>query len=97
MLRLPAFDVVVWLRKTEAFSALRDELIRLAVVEPDEWSEDQGVVDFHWGFESLTQAKRTAETLTVLCGIPELVLLRVSNNNDLDASITYKDQRGRLD
>jgi hypothetical protein len=27
---LPKFDVVVWIMKTDAFSALRDELIGLA-------------------------------------------------------------------
>ena len=44
---LPKFDVVVWIMKTDAFRALRDELIGLAAGEPDEATEYEGMVDFH--------------------------------------------------
>jgi hypothetical protein len=30
------FDVIVWVRKTDTFPALRNELLRLAGNEPDE-------------------------------------------------------------
>ena len=32
----PKFEIIVWVRKTGAFLALRDELIELAADEPDE-------------------------------------------------------------
>jgi hypothetical protein len=53
---LPKFDVVVWIMKTDAFPALRDELIGLAADEPDESTEYEGMVDFHWGFDSVAEA-----------------------------------------
>jgi len=48
-------------------------------------------VDFHWGFDKLKDAESVAEAMTVLLTRPELVLLRLSNFDDLEASITYKD------
>jgi len=39
------------LKRTENFAALRDEVIGLAIEEPDESTEFEGVVDFHWGFD----------------------------------------------
>jgi len=40
---MPTFEVVVWIKKTDAFEALRDELIGFAFEEPDESTEDEGV------------------------------------------------------
>jgi hypothetical protein len=51
------------------------------------------MVDFNWGFDSLTEAESVAEALTVLSQRPELVLLRVSNHDDPNSSITFKDER----
>jgi hypothetical protein len=48
MFRLPDFSVVVWLRKTDGFAALKGELLGAAVTEPYESTEYQGLVDFHW-------------------------------------------------
>jgi len=72
---------------------LRDELIGLAVLEPDESSEWDEMVAFHWGFDSLMEAESVAEALTVLGQRPELVLLRVSNYDDPTSSIVFKDAR----
>ena len=47
MSRLPPFDVVVWVKKTDDFPELRDALIGLAVAEPDQSTDYQGMVDFH--------------------------------------------------
>ena len=91
--RRSQFDVVAWIRKTDTFPALRDELIGLAVLEPDELSEWEGMVAFHWGFDSLMEAESVAEALTVLSQRPELVLLRVSNYDDPNSSIIFKDER----
>ena len=87
------FDVVVWVKKTESFPSLRDELLGLAVHDVYESTESGGMIDFHWRFDSLKEAESVAEALSVLRDRPELVLLRLSNYEDPDASITYKDVR----
>ena len=87
------FDVIVWVKKTDAFRELRDELLRLAGDEPNESTEYEGMVDFHWGFAHLIDAERLAATLRPLTVRPEVVLLRLSNYDNLDASVTYKDER----
>ncbi len=91
MPRLPPFDVEVWVKKTDAFAALRDELIGLAADAPDESTEYEGMVDFHWGFDNLEEAESVAEAMTVLRERPELVFLRVFNLGDPKASVTFKD------
>jgi hypothetical protein len=90
---LAKFDVIVWIRETDAFPALRDELLALAGEEPDESTGYEGMVDFHWGFADLADAERLAAALGPLTSRPELVLLRLSNYDNLDASITFKDER----
>lgn len=87
------FDLIVWVRKTDAFHALRGELLRLSGDEPDESTEYEGMVDFHWGFVDLVDAERMAAALSPLTSRPEVVLLRLSNYDNLDASVTYKDER----
>ena len=87
------FDVIVWVRETDSFPALRNELLRLAGNEPDESTSYQGMVDFHWGFAHLADAERIAAALNPLTSRPEIVLLRLSNYENLDASVTYKDER----
>jgi hypothetical protein len=69
---------------------LRCALIGLAVLEPDESSEWDEMVAFHWGFDSLMEAESVAEALTVLGQRPELVLLRVSNYDDPTPSIVFR-------
>lgn len=93
MRRLPPFDLEVWVKKTDAFAALRDELIGLAADAPDESTEDEGVVDFHWGFDSLKEAESVAGAMAILHERPELVFLRVFDLDDPMASITFKDER----
>jgi hypothetical protein len=41
------FDVIVWVKKTDAFRESRDELLRLAGDAPDESTGYEGMVDFH--------------------------------------------------
>jgi hypothetical protein len=87
------FDVIVWVRKTDSFPALRNELLRFAGNEPDESTGYEGMVDFHWGFAHLADAERMAAALSPFTSRPEVVLLRLSNYDNLDASVTYKDER----
>ena len=57
MFRLPDFSVVVWLRKTDGFAALKAELPGAAATEPYELREYQGMVDFHWSAANLPEAE----------------------------------------
>ena len=87
------FDVVVWIRKTSSLPTLRDELLRLAGNEPDESTDYEGMVDLHWSFTNLADAVRVAAALSGISSRSEIVLLRLSNYENLDASVTYKDER----
>jgi hypothetical protein len=90
---LPKFDVIVGVRKTDAFPALRDELIGLAAGEPEESTEYEGMVDFHWRFVGFAEAESVAAAFTVLRQKPEVVFLRLSNCDASKASFTFKDER----
>jgi hypothetical protein len=71
---LNKFDVLIWVRETVSFPALRDELIRLAGNEPDESTSYEGMVDFHWGFVDLADAEHIAAALSQMAS--DIVLLR---------------------
>ena len=94
-LQLPNFSVVVWVIKTQQFETLRRELLAIAGHEPDESTEYQGMVDFHWGFESQTKAQDLAKALQTISQKPEIVVLRLSGLKDPAASITLKDERNK--
>ena len=90
---LPDFSVVVWLRDTEKFSALKSELLTAAEVEPYESTHYQGMVDFHWAAGSLPEAKRLAESLKHVARHRDLVLLQIMSRVDGIDSISIKDER----
>jgi len=92
MFRLPKFSVVVWLRKTDDFPALRDELIGLAADDPYESTEYEGMVDFHWGFDHASQANELANLFRDVAKRPEIVVLRIMGD-DANSSLTFKDER----
>ena len=87
------FEIIVWVREANSFPALRNELLRLAGNEPDKSTSYEGMVDFHWGFARLAEAERMAAALSPLTSRPDIVLLRLSNYDNLNASVTYKDER----
>jgi len=91
--RLPDFSVVVWLRKTDRFAALKSEVLRASVSEPYESTEYQGMVDFHWSATNLPEAKKLAEALKSVAEHPELVLLQIMSRVDGVDSISIKDER----
>jgi hypothetical protein len=91
--RLPEYSVVVWLRKTEKFTALKSEVLAAAEIEPDESTEHEGMVDFHWKATDLTEAKRLAEALKAAAQHQELVLLRIMSLVEGVESISIKDER----
>ena len=86
-------EVVVWLRKTDAFATLRDQVLDLAAEAPFESAEYEDMVDFHWRFDTWADGEAVATALSALSDRPEVVLLRLTNFGDLDASITFKDVR----
>jgi hypothetical protein len=93
MLRLPDFSVVVWLRKTDEFAALKAELLGAAATEPYESTEYQGMVDFHWSAPSLLEAQRLVDSLKGVARHPDLVLLRIMSQVDGVDSVSIKDER----
>jgi hypothetical protein len=89
----PRFSVIVWVKKTDEFEAIRNQLISLAGDEPFESTEYEGMVDFHWGFEEHAKAKQVAASLKEFSKRTEIVLLRVSSSDDAIASFSLKDER----
>ena len=87
------FAVVVWVRKTDALKAVREQLVSLAEDEPDKSTEYEGMVDFHWWFDSRVEAERLADALREISRKPEIVVLRLSCYDDVEASVTLKDDR----
>lgn len=92
-LRLPDYSVVVWIRKNENFTSLRSEVLTAAGIEPYETTEHQGMVDFHWGMASISDARELAEKLKVASQRPEVVVLRIMSLVDGVESISIKDER----
>jgi hypothetical protein len=86
--QLPKFSVVVWVRKTDEFEAIRNDLISLVGDEPFETTEYEGMVDFHWGAEEHAKAKQIADSLREISKRSEIVLLRVSSLDDAIASFS---------
>jgi hypothetical protein len=73
----PKFEIIVWVRRTGAFLALRDELIELAADEPHDACECEDMVDFRWRFESFAKAETAAAALVALRQRAEVDLLPV--------------------
>jgi hypothetical protein len=91
--QLPKFSVIVWVRTTDEFEALRKDLISLVGDEPFETTEYEGMIDFHWGAEEHAKAKQIADSLKEISKRSEVVLLRVSSLDDATASFSVKDER----
>ena len=87
--------VVVWVRKTDTFNAVKEQMASIAKDEPDESTEFDGMVDFHWRFDSFAKAERLAHSLRTVSHKPEIVVLRLSCYDDVTASVTLKDERQR--
>ena len=87
--------VVVWVKKTDSFKALKEQLASIAKSEPDELTEFEGMVDFHWRFDLFAEAKRLANALREISHKPDIIVLRLSCYDDVTASVTLKDMRQR--
>ncbi len=95
MLQLQKSAVVVWFRKTDTFKAVKEQIASIAKDEPDESTEFDGMVDFHWRFDSYAKAEQLANALREISREPEIVVLRLSCYDDVAASVTLKDARRR--
>ena len=89
----PKFSVIIWVRKTDEFEAMRNDLISLAGDELFETTAYEGMVDFHWGFKEHAKAKQIADSLREISKRSGIVLLRVSSLDDATASFSVKDER----
>jgi hypothetical protein len=85
------FAVVLWLRLNEKAEALMAKIAQLEPVEPFESTEYEGMKDFHWKFDELREAENFLSSLKALSEAPEIVVLRLTNYDDV--RITLKDSR----
>ena len=49
--------VVVWVRKTDTFNAVKEPMVSIAKDEPDKSTEFDGMVDLHWRFEFICEGR----------------------------------------
>ena len=91
--RLPDYSVVVWLRGSERFDDQRSEILSIAGKETYDSTQYHGMLDFHWGFNSLDEAQKLANALKHIAHSPEIVLLHIMSRVDGVESITFKDAR----
>jgi hypothetical protein len=76
-----------------AFSRARPELLAIVAAEPDESTEYEGMVDFHWGFNRVAGADQLAAALQEISKCPEAVVLRIISRDDRRPTKTLKDER----
>ncbi|MCJ7538676.1 MAG: hypothetical protein MUO88_03325 [Desulfobacterales bacterium] len=93
MFKLPVYDVIVWLYSNEFGKKLEEELLSSIGIIPYESFESDGVLDMHWGFEDWEEAVHFSKKLKRFINNSNLILLKASNLKNIDASITYKDER----
>ena len=62
MEQLKKSAVVVWVRKTDTFKAVKEQMASIAKDRPDESTEFDGMVDFHWWFDCYGKAERLANS-----------------------------------
>jgi len=88
----PKFTVVVWVRKTDNYGTIRSTLLELAAAEPDEITEYEGMMKFHWGFDREPGADEVAIAFREIIERPEIVVLRIISRDDQRPSKTLKDE-----
>jgi len=88
----PKFSVVVWVRKIDNYGTIRSKLLELAAAEPDEVTEYEGMMDFHWGFDRESGAHEVAIAFREIVERPEVVVLRIISRDDQRLSKTLKDE-----
>jgi hypothetical protein len=97
MLQLKKFAVVVWVRKMDTFKSVREQLVSIAKDEPDESTELEGIVDFHWRFDSHPEAERLANSLRDLLrfNVGHLLRFEAGRRSDLMSATISNVPEGR--
>ncbi len=93
MSHLPDFDVIMWISYSDFGKKLEQEILATITLKPYEISEANGVLDIHWGFSDWKEAVSFLKTLRGFTHNPNVILLKASNHEDMDASIVLKDER----
>jgi hypothetical protein len=93
MLKLPDYDVIVWLYAHKFGKKLQEEILSNIDITPYESFESDGVLDMHWGFDTWDEAVHFSLKLKRFINNPNLFFLKASNRKNIDASIVYKDER----
>jgi hypothetical protein len=93
MLKLPDYDVIVWLDANKFGKKLEEEILSSIDITPYESFESDGVLDIHWGFETWDEAVIFSNKLKRFFNNPNLIFLKASNLKNIEASIVYKDER----
>ena len=93
MLKLPDYDVIVWLYASKFGEKLEAEILSSIDMTPYESFESGGVLDIYWGFETWDDAVNFSEKLKKFIDNPNLIFLKASNLKNNETSIVYKDER----
>ena len=97
MLKLAAFDVVIWHRADSSPADLHERIIARAGRQPDEGMEMQGFRDMHWGFPTAEEAVGFAESMFELAAFDDLFVLTVLARQDEQfGRRVYKDTRASM-
>jgi hypothetical protein len=91
--KLPDYEVLIHIKYNEFGKKLVDKILAETVSYVlDESTEYQGVIDFHWAFESWDDAVQAGELLKKFCPNPNLLLLKIkANYNEGIKPIIHKD------
>ena len=92
---MPNYDVIVWLNYNKFGEKLENEILSSVEIEPYDKNEYDGILEMHWGFETWDDAIRFSKYLQKFVKNPNVIFMKVSNINNSDASIVYKDERYR--
>jgi hypothetical protein len=90
---LPDFSVVVWVWEREDFEKLRMGILATSSEPPYENNKYQGMVDFHFGFDTFSYAHSFAQKIKPIARHVDVVLLKVQSRVDDTESVTLTDRR----
>jgi len=96
LFRLPDYEVLIHIRYNAFGKKLEQDILQeMAAFNLDESAEYQGVKDYHWAFESWSEATAAGERLRRYVDNPNLLVLRVKANYDESIeTISHKDLIG---
>ena len=72
---LPAFDVIIWLRRPSTLPGLFERIVEKANMAPYESTVVEGFRDIHWGFSNAAEAIEFAEGLLEFAALDDVTKL----------------------